>query len=261
MKKQRLLQLAVQQFPEYTEKEIFASILCGELITSGEKIRDPKALVKSDTKLRLNKKKYVSRGGLKLEKVLEYWSLPVKGKRILDAGCSTGGFTDCLLQNGALSVYAVDVGYNQLDYSLRINPAVVVMEKTNIMSVEDLDPKPHWAVADLSFRSLRSAAAHILSLTEDSRLIALMKPQFELENPDDDFDGIIRDPVQILEITRTVIEEMAQEAAYVCRTSLSPLTGRKGNQELLFDVTADVEQYRGADILISELEEQFKAKS
>ncbi|MBF9017158.1 MULTISPECIES: TlyA family RNA methyltransferase [unclassified Oceanispirochaeta] len=261
MKKQRLLQLASRQFPEYSEKELFASILCGELITSGEKIKDPKALVASDAKLELSKKKYVSRGGFKLEKVLEYWSVPVKGKRILDAGCSTGGFTDCLLQKGALSVYAVDVGYNQLDYSLRVNPAVVVMEKTNIMSVQNLDPKPHWAVADLSFRSLRSAASHILSLTEESRLIALMKPQFELENPDDDFDGIIRDPIQILEITRTVIDEMAEEGAFVCRTSLSPLTGRKGNQELLFDVSSDSEKFRGTDVLISELEKEFNLKS
>lgn len=261
MKKQRLLQLAVQQFSDYTEKELFASILCGELITSGEKIKNPKAMVNIDAQLELSKKKYVSRGGLKLERVLKYWSLPVKGKRILDAGSSTGGFTDCLLQNGALSVYAVDVGYNQLDYSLRVNPAVVVMEKTNIMSVQELDPKPNWAVADLSFRSLRSAASHILSLTEDARLIALMKPQFELENPDDDFDGIIRDPSQILDITRTVIEEMAGEGAFVCKTALSPLTGRKGNQELLLDVRSDAEKFRGIDILISELEEEFKVKS
>lgn len=257
MKKIKLLQLAVQQFPEYTEKELFASILCGELLTAGEKIKDPKRVVSVDAVLELCRKKYVSRGGLKLEKVLKLWSLDVQGKRILDAGCSTGGFTDCLLQNGALSVYAVDVGYNQLDYSLRVNPAVVVMEKTNIMSVQKLDPMPHWAVADLSFRSLRSAASHILSLTQESRLIALMKPQFELENPDDDFDGVIREPSQILQITKTVIQEMAEEGAYVSRASLSPVTGRKGNQELLFDVSSDSQLFRGTDILLSDLEKEF----
>lgn len=260
MKKVRLLHLASRKFPEYNEKELYAFILCGELLSSGEKIKDPKALVPADTKLELNKKKYVSRGGLKLEKALDFWSLQVKGKRILDAGSSTGGFTDCLLQNGALSVYAVDVGYNQLDYSLRVNPAVVVMEKTNIMSVKKLDPKPHWAVADLSFRSLRSAASHILSLTSESRLIALMKPQFELENPDADFDGIIRDPGRILDITQSVINEMAGEGAYVCRASLAAVTGRKGNQELLFDITADSSQFRGTNILITELQNEFKAK-
>ncbi|MDC7234369.1 MAG: TlyA family RNA methyltransferase [Spirochaetales bacterium] len=260
MKKQKLLQLALKQFPDYPEKELYASILCGELITSGEKIKDPKALVSADAQLVLNRKKYVSRGGLKLEKVLDHWALPVKGKRILDAGCSTGGFTDCLLQKGALSVYAVDVGFNQLDYSLRINPAVVVMEKTNIMAVENLDPKPHWAVADLSFRSLRSAASHILGLTVESRLIALMKPQFEIENPDDDFDGIVRDPLQILSITEEVIGEMAEEGAFVRRASLSPVTGRKGNQELLFDISGNPDDFGGIPSLIKELKAEFKTR-
>ncbi|MDC7238814.1 MAG: TlyA family RNA methyltransferase [Spirochaetales bacterium] len=257
MKKKRLLQLALARFEDYTEKEIYASILCGEVLCNREKIRDPKAMVPSDADLELTRKKYVSRGGLKLERVLDFWRMPVEGKIVLDAGCSTGGFTDCLLQKGARSVYAVDVGYNQLDYSLRTNPAVVVMEKTNIMSIEVFDPVPHWAVADLSFRSLRSAAAHILKLTSESRLIALMKPQFELEDPDEDFDGIIRDPRQILEITAKVVGEMAEEGAYVSRAALSPVTGRKGNQELLLDVSGDSSNACSVDSLMTDLEKQF----
>ncbi len=257
MKKQRLLQLALLKFEDYTEKEIYASILCGELLCNGEKIRDPKAMVSSVSTLELTRKRYVSRGGLKLERALDFWDMPVKGKIILDAGSSTGGFTDCLLQKGALSVYAVDVGYNQLDYSLRTNPSVVVMERTNIMSVENLDPVPDWAVADLSFRSLRSAAAHILGLTTDSRLIALMKPQFEVEDPDDDFDGIVRDPREILEITARVVSEMAEEGAYVSRAALSPVTGRKGNQELLLDVSGDSQKACPVDELTRDLEKQF----
>ncbi len=253
MKKERLLKRLSEEFPEYSEKELFASILCGDVLVAGERIRDSKAMVAADASLELTRKKYVSRGGFKLEKVLELWDLPVRGSRILDAGSSTGGFTDCLLQKGALSVYAVDVGYNQLDYSLRTNPAVVVMERTNIMSVESLDPPPHWAVADLSFRSLRSAARHILDLTLDHRLIALMKPQFELDQPDEDFDGIIREPELILEIAEKVMAEMAYEGAYVKNAALSPVTGRKGNQELLFDISSESDAAVSFDKLIQSL--------
>ncbi|MDA3958486.1 TlyA family RNA methyltransferase [Oceanispirochaeta sp.] len=257
MKKIRLLVKLRQVFPEYTEKELFASILCGEALVNGAVIRDSKALIPLDAALDLRKKKYVSRGGFKLEKVLKLWDLPVREKIIIDAGSSTGGFTDCLLQNGASTVYAVDVGYNQLDYSLRTNTAVIVMEKTNIMSVESLDPKPDWAVADLSFRSLRSAASHILGLTVDSRLIALMKPQFELDDPDEDFDGIVRDHRQIMEICKKVILEMAQEGAFVQKVALSPVTGRKGNQELLFDVTGQRVQSFDPEKILSNLELDF----
>jgi 23S rRNA (cytidine1920-2'-O)/16S rRNA (cytidine1409-2'-O)-methyltransferase len=258
MKKIRILAKIQKDFPQYSEKELYAAILCGEVAVLGETIRDPKSLVPEDVELRLKKKKYVSRGGFKLEKVLDLWSLPVRGRRILDAGSSTGGFTDCLLQKGALSVYAVDVGYNQLDYSLRTNPAVTVMERTNIMSVESLDPRPNWAVADLSFRSLRSAASHILGLTEDSRLIALMKPQFEVKDPDEDFDGIVRNPQEIIDITEMVIREMSEEGAFVTKAALSPVTGRKGNQELLFDVSGKESELVDLGQIISSLKEEFK---
>lgn len=257
MKKKRLMQRLVEEFPEYTEKELFAAVLCGEVLVGSERIRDSKAMVAGDAVLELTRRKYVSRGGFKLEKVLELWDLPVRGSRVLDAGSSTGGFTDCLLQKGAESVYAVDVGYNQLDYSLRTDPSVVVMERTNIMSVESLDPPPHWAVADLSFRSLRSAARHILDLTLDRRLIALMKPQFELERPDDDFDGVIRDPELILEIAAKLMAEMAGEGAYVRNAALSPVTGRKGNQELLFDISALREDAEAPGLLIERLRAEF----
>ena len=257
MKKKRLLKRLAEEFPEYSEKELFAAVMCGDVLVGGERIRDSKAIVNADVPLELARKKYVSRGGFKLEKVLELWDLPVQGARVLDAGSSTGGFTDCLLQKGALSVYAVDVGYNQLDYSLRTNPAVVVMERTNIMAVDSLEPPPDWAVADLSFRSLRSAARHILDLTLEHRLIALMKPQFELEEPDEDFDGIIRDPELILEIAGKVMNEMAAEGAYVRNAALSPVTGRKGNQELLFDISSDPDRAAGPSLIIDRLRRDF----
>ena len=129
MKKITLYQKLKKDFPAVPEKELYAQILCGEVLVDEQIIRDPKFPVDTETGIILNPKKYVSRGGFKLEKAIELWKPSLEGRIVLDAGCSTGGFTDCLLKNGAASVYAVDVGYNQLDYSLRTNPSVVVMEK------------------------------------------------------------------------------------------------------------------------------------
>lgn len=242
MKKVPLFQKVKYDYPGIDKNELYAMILCGEVLVDNQVFKDPKALVSGDSLLELNTKKYVSRGGFKLEKALKLWEPPVKGSIVLDAGSSTGGFTDCLLQNGALSVYAVDVGYNQLDYSLRTNPAVVVMEKTNIMHVETLDPPPRWAVADLSFRSIRSAASHIINLTSEKFLIALVKPQFEWENPDDSFSGVVSSSEKIIEIAEGVIDELVSESAYVLKAAASPVSGRKGNRELLFWISADLQQ-------------------
>ncbi len=239
MKKITLYQKLKKDFPAVPEKELYAQILCGEVLVDEQIIRDPKFPVDTETGIILNPKKYVSRGGFKLEKAIELWKPSLEGRIVLDAGCSTGGFTDCLLKNGAASVYAVDVGYNQLDYSLRTNPSVVVMEKTNIMHVQDLDPRPDWAVADLSFRSIRSAASHILSLTKEKFLIALVKPQFEWQNPDEDFSGVVSDKDQILEIAAEVMDELKEESAYVLKAGTSPVSGRKGNRELLFWISSD----------------------
>jgi 23S rRNA (cytidine1920-2'-O)/16S rRNA (cytidine1409-2'-O)-methyltransferase len=167
------------------------------------------------------------------------WDIPVEGKGFLDAGCSTGGFTDCLLQGGASFVHAVDVGYNQLDYSLRVNSKVYVHEKTNIMHIENLDPVPFGAVADLSFRSIADAAAKTLTLVSGKFLIALVKPQFEVEDPDESFDGIIRNTEEIYSIALEVLNKLWDEGSYVEKTALSPVKGRKGNQELLFLIRSE----------------------
>lgn len=258
MKKIRLMQHVKNSHPEYSEKELFALILCGEVLVDGSCYKDPKTLVPGDSEVVLKKKKYVSRGGFKLEKALEVWKPKLEGELVLDAGCSTGGFTDCLLQHGADGVYAVDVGYNLLDFSLRNNPAVRVMEKTNIMSIEKLDPMPALAVADLSFRSIRSASSLILNLTKEKVLIALMKPQFEWEDPSDDFDGIIRDKNIIIEIAEKVIRELADEDAYVEKALISPVTGRKGNQELLFWISGYKERAEKVEVLLENLKKELQ---
>lgn len=234
MKKINLLDLLCQNYPQREKKELFSDILCGNVKIQDETIRDPKRKVSANCIPRILEKQYVSRGGYKLEKVLDYWNIKVNGQGFLDAGASTGGFTDCLLQRGASFVHAVDVGYNQLDYSLRSDCRVYVHERTNIMHLESLDPMPVGAVADLSFRSIRDAASKILSLTKDHFLIALVKPQFEVQRPDDSFDGIVRNKKEIHQIAADVIWRLRMENCFVGKVDLSPVKGKKGNQELLF---------------------------
>lgn len=234
MKKKALLDHLADRFPHLSRKHLFTQIMCGKVKVNGETIKDPKRKIAITSIPEIGLERYVSRGGYKLEQVLQLWNIDVKGKGFLDAGSSTGGFTDCLLQGGASFVHAVDVGYNQLDYSLRINERVHVHERTNIMHIQSLDPCPDGAVADLSFRSITDAAAKLISLVSEKYLIALVKPQFEIQNPDENFDGIIRNFEEIYKVSENVLNKLWDEKSYVEKVSLSPVKGRKGNQELLF---------------------------
>ncbi len=208
-------------------------VLCGEVSVNGETVREHRRLIRSDSEIKLKMKKWVSRAGEKLDFALTKWGIAVGEKTVLDAGSSTGGFTDCLLQHGASLVYAVDVGYNQLAYTLRQDKRVVVMEKTNIMSVENLSPAADFAVADLSFRSISGAAGHILSNTREDLLIALIKPQFEYKGSID-FNGIITDRKVLKEIIIETAEVLTAEKVYISEMLESPVRGTKGNTEFLF---------------------------
>ncbi len=256
MKKKSLLDLLVDQKPQVSRKELFAQILCGKVKIDGETIRDPKRKIPIDRIIEIGKKKYVSRGGYKLEQVLSMWHIDTVGRGFLDAGCSTGGFTDCLLQSGASFVHAVDVGYNQLDYSLRVDPRVFVHEKTNIMHIEKLDPAPFAAVADLSFRSILDAASKLLTLVSGETLVALVKPQFEIKASHSGFDGIVRDTNEIYSVAYDVLKGLWDEGSYVEKTALSPVKGRKGNQELLFLIKK--KEIRSIDEVSMELKKQIE---
>ncbi len=223
------------RFTSLAKEEIYAKILCGEVLVNGQKERNPKIIIENTSIISVLEKKYVSRGGIKLEKALTQWNISCKDKIFLDAGSSTGGFTDCLLHHGAAGVHSVDVGYNQLAYRLRQDPRVFVHEKTNIMDAKVLEPFPDAGVADLSFRSIHGAAAKILSLVKERWLIALVKPQFEIDKAEyPNFNGIISDPAVLLPTMITVINRMTEEGVYVSDTALSPIRGRKGNIEFLF---------------------------
>ena len=233
MRKVRFLEFLVNSHPEIDHKELYARILCGEVIVGGETVKDPNRMVDPRQPVRFIGKSFASRGGEKLNAALDAWNLHVEGKIFVDAGSSTGGFTDCLLRRGAKCVHAVDVGYNQLAYGLRSDRRVISHERVNIMEVEFLDPAPDAAVADLSFRSLRGAAKHILSLTTERWMVALVKPQFEWRVPDSSFTGVVEDPSHVRVILDDLIDDLRREAVRAELIIESPIRGRKGNREFL----------------------------
>ncbi|KDN93541.1 RNA methyltransferase, partial [Bacillus amyloliquefaciens] len=232
----------------------------------GEKIaRDLPLTVKG------NPLKYVSRGGLKLEKALEVFPVSVKGKTMIDIGSSTGGFTDCALQNGAERSYAVDVGYNQLAWKLRQDERVVVMERTNFRYSEPSDfteGLPEFATIDVSFISLRLILPVLKTLlVPGSDCIALVKPQFEAGRESVGKKGIVRDPGVHADVLRRMNQFAASEGYTVKGLSFSPITGGDGNIEFLLHLEWGGEDGNGAelpeeDILrtVREAHETLKAK-
>ncbi len=177
---------------------------------------------------------YVSRGGLKLEHALDEFGVMVEGRTVLDAGASTGGFTDCLLQRGAAKVYAVDVGYGQLAWSLRQDPRVVNMERTNIRHLlpADLGDSPTLAVIDVAFISLAKvlpAVAALLAPAAD--IVALVKPQFEAGPAQVGKKGVVRDPAVHLSVLTAVCRAAADLGLTVAGLTYSPIRGPEGNIE------------------------------
>ncbi len=180
---------------------------------------------------------YVSRGGLKLERALDFFAIPAEGRIALDVGSSTGGFTDCLLQRGAAKVYAVDVGTNQLAWKLRTDPRVVSMEKTNIRDITRAEiPDPiELIVCDASFIGLRTALPAALALAAPgAHLAALIKPQFEVGKGRVGKGGIVRDPALHDEVRATISAWLAEQPGWtVLGTTDSPIEGAEGNKEFL----------------------------
>lgn len=252
MARRRLLDALCTLYPTHTRETLLARVLCGDVRVNGERVREPGRRVESSARIVVERlpapgkpggeaggeagtqddRPWVGRGALKLVHALDRWSLAVEGLVVLDAGASTGGFTDALLRRGARLVHAVDVGYNQLDYRLRTSPRVAVHERTNIMAVDQLDPPADAAVADLSFRSLVGAARHILSLTRESWAVLLVKPQFEWENPPPEFDGRVPDGAADA-IVDEVVRKLREEGVVVRDVAESPIRGRSGNREFL----------------------------
>jgi 23S rRNA (cytidine1920-2'-O)/16S rRNA (cytidine1409-2'-O)-methyltransferase len=225
-----------------TRSKAAARIMAGDVLVEDRPVTKAGALVAEDAPIRLRGEAlpFVSRGGLKLAHGLEVFRVDPAGRVCFDAGASTGGFTDCLLQRGATRVYAVDVGTNQLHWKLRSDPRVVSMEQVNLRLWDPARiPEPcSLLVADLSFISLRLAIPPILpSLTPGADAILLVKPQFEAGRDDVGAGGIVRDP-GTHDRVRQEIWDYFQETELVPRTwDVSPILGGEGNKEFLLHLT------------------------
>ena len=213
-----------------------------------ENQREDKAGATFDTEAEITVKgnmlKYVSRGGLKLEKAMTHFGITLEGKVCMDIGASTGGFTDCMLQNGAVKVYSVDVGYGQFAWKLRQDPRVVCMEKTNIRYVTpaDIDDVLDFASVDVSFISLTKVLIPARELLRDGgEMVCLIKPQFEAGREKVGKNGIIKDPAVHLEVLQKIYRFALELGFSVRGLDFSPIKGAKGNIEYLMYLCKDSE--------------------
>ena len=234
--KRSLINILIQRYPEEDEKVLTSAIMQGNIIVNNQKISKPGYKVDEKIEVTWNKKnKYVSRGAYKLLHALENFDFPVLNKIGLDAGCSTGGFTQVLIENGCRKVYAIDVGTNVLDYKLRINPRVVVFEKTNVRFIkkQDFCPVPDFSVVDVSFTSLQGIIENLFKIINGSKIIALIKPQFEVKLPKHEFSGVINDDSIIKNCLLNLNDYFKNFRIYINQLTASPIKGREGNKEFL----------------------------
>ena len=237
--RKRLDVLVVERGLAPSREQARRLIMAGAVVADEQRVDKPGTLIDPDVPVRLKdgtRPRYVSRGGQKLEAGLNGFEVDVTGIVALDVGASTGGFTDCLLQHGAAKVFAVDVGYGQLAWSLRQDPRVVNLERCNIrsLSADELSPTPTLAVIDASFISLTLVIPKVLSLiSTDGQIVALVKPQFEVGKGRVGKGGVVRDPA-----LHTEVLDHLQACADTWQVDIkgvveSPLRGPKGNKEFL----------------------------
>ena len=231
--------LVVEQGLALSRARAQALILAGVVLGQGEqRVEKPGQLLDEGVSLTLKGQplKYVSRGGLKLEAALSQFTVDVSDRVCLDVGASTGGFTDCLLQHGAKRVYAVDVGYGQLAWQLRQDPRVVVIERSNIRTLEPsaISELCQLVVIDVSFISLKLVVPRALVwAAPEARLVALVKPQFEVGRREVGKRGVVRDPAARQRVLQEVVAMVESQGIVDVATMVSPLLGAEGNEEFL----------------------------
>ncbi len=238
--KQRLDLLLVERGLVETRAQAQAVIMSGLVYVNGQKADRPGMSYAGDAGLEVRGTAcpYVSRGGLKLEKALRDFGVNPAGYICSDSGASTGGFTDCLLQQGAAKVYAIDVGYGQLAWKLRQDPRVVVMERTNIRYVETLDEPLDLSVVDVSFISLKIVLPAIRRLLKpDGQVLCLIKPQFEAGKDKVGKKGVVRDPGTHCEVLENFLAYAGELDFTVRSLTYSPVRGPEGNIEFLAHLT------------------------
>ena len=246
--KERLDVLLVNRGLAASREKAKAVIMAGIVYVDGQK-EDKAGATFVDTvniEVRGNTLKYVSRGGLKLEKAMSHFGLSLEGKVCMDVGASTGGFTDCMLQNGAVKVYSIDVGHGQLDWKLRNDPRVVCMERTNIRYVtpEDIGEPASFVSIDVSFISLTKVLTPVRELlAENGEIVCLIKPQFEAGQEKVGKKGVVRDPKVHLEVIRAVMDFASSIGFEILHLEFSPIKGPEGNIEYLLHLKKQPEGY------------------
>ena len=257
--KERLDILLVSRSLAPSREKAKAVIMSGIVYVNGQKEDKPGAVFDKEAPIEVRGAtlRYVSRGGLKLEKAMDIWPIDLHGAVCMDVGASTGGFTDCMLQNGAAKVYAVDVGYGQLAWKLRSDERVVCLERTNAryLSHREVPEEPDFSSVDVSFISLKLILPAIAGiLRRGGTLAALIKPQFEAGREKVGKKGVVRDPAVHVEVLERFLDHAVDSGFSVLDLSYSPVRGPEGNIEYLgyltkgpgterhFDLQALVEQ-------------------
>lgn len=257
-KKIRLDVLLTEKGLQESRQKAQATIMSGLVYVNGRRVDKPGTAVDpaAGIEIRGGTLRYVSRGGLKLEKAMAVWPIELAGKICMDVGASTGGFTDCMLQNGAVKVYAVDVGYGQLAWSLRSDERVVCLERTNARYLDHtiIPEEPDFSSVDVSFISLKLILPAVANVLKDGgEAVCLVKPQFEAGKEKVGKKGVVRDPAVHREVLEHFLNHAEESGFTVLDLDFSPVRGPEGNIEYLgwlrkadweekkFDLTALVE--------------------
>lgn len=234
--KKRLDAYLQEKYPAYSRTQLQSWIMQGKVMVNDQKVTKAGSAVKQTDTVTLNvdEPKYVCRAGWKLEKALDYFAIDPTGLVILDAGLSTGGFTDCLLQRGAAKIYGIDVGYGQVHEKIRQNPQVIVQERTNLRAVRDIGELVDLVTLDLSFISLLKVMDAVCAvLKPHGGLITLIKPQFEAERHEVGKGGIVRDPDVHKRVITNITQGIQSYGFKLIGVTESPITGTDGNKEFL----------------------------
>lgn len=253
MAKKRLDVLVVEQGLAESRQKAQALIMAGQIFIGDKRYDKAGASVDENEKLELRGQtlRYVSRGGLKLEKAMAQFPISLKGKTAADIGASTGGFTDCMLQNGASKVYAVDVGYGQLAWSIRNDERVVCLERTNAryLTAEQIPDPLDFASIDVSFISLKLILPALRPLMKtDGQIAALVKPQFEAGKEKVGKKGVVRDPAVHLEVLEQFLVHADEADFSVKGITFSPIRGPEGNIEYLGFLTVGRGEHYDGDL-------------
>ena len=255
-KKERLDVLLVEKNIISSREKAKACIMEGKVYVDGQKVDKAGEKVNSDANIeyRGDTLKYVSRGGLNLEKAMNEYDISLENKVCMDIGASTGGFTDCMLQNGACKVFSVDVGYGQFAWKLRTDERVVCMERTNIRYVtpDDIGELLDFASIDVSFISLKKIMPATLNLLKESgEVVALIKPQFEAGREKVGKKGVVREKETHKEVVYGIVDYLLEQDLNVLGVNYSPIKGPEGNREYLVYFTKDkakISEFKREDV-------------